>query len=87
MSDEPKVECMTLLGEYSCDLCPTKCVMAHLNRFKTVLCRMCEDCYVREHLATEYEVWRGNYIESIDGSETGDPLHEITVKFDPVGVS
>jgi hypothetical protein len=59
--------------------------MAHLDRFKKVLCRFCEPCYCAQQLATDYEVWRGDYIESEDGSKTGDPTHEIIVKFDRIG--
>jgi hypothetical protein len=73
---------MTWLAGNKCDLCTKPCVMAFMNRFRKVLCRLCESCYAESKLATEYEVWRGDYLETLEGLKTGPSDKEFVIKFD-----
>lgn len=67
-----------------CDLCSATSVMAYMGRAKSILCRMCEACYTNKggRMSARYEVWRGDYLESLADDSIGDATKEYLVKMD-----
>ena len=73
---------MSWLNGSQCALCPEIAIMAFLDSRKQVLTRLCESHVIEAGVSTEYEVWRGDYLENETTGKPGDRNREYLIQMD-----